>query len=91
MTAQTTSHLRRKQFGVDARVLAALESLARDSKASLDDLIDEALRDLLKKRRRPLTLKDALRDSARALPANDAEQKAGLRSSKTPTRPKAKT
>jgi hypothetical protein len=68
--------VRRKQFAIDAGVLAALEAFSRDSGASLDGLLDEALRDLLKKHRRPLSLKDALRDSARALPANDPELKA---------------
>ena len=39
---------------------------------SLQDLADEAFRDLLKKHGRPVTLKEALRESARRLPANDA-------------------
>jgi len=68
--------VRRKQFAIDAGVLTALEALSRDSGASTEALLDEALRDLLKKHRRPLSLKDALRDSARALPANDRELKA---------------
>ena len=39
---------------------------------SLQDLADEAFRDLLRKHGRPVTLKEALRESARRLPANDA-------------------
>jgi hypothetical protein len=38
---------------------------------SLQDLADKAFRDLLKKHRRPATLKEMLRESARAHPAND--------------------
>lgn len=63
--------VRRKQFAIDTGVLLALENFARDSKASTDALVNEALRDLLKKHRRPLSLKQALQESARELPAND--------------------
>jgi hypothetical protein len=45
--------------------------LSLDSMKSLQDLADEAFRDLLKKHRRPTTLKEMLRESARAHPAND--------------------
>jgi hypothetical protein len=38
---------------------------------TLQELADEAFRDLLKKHRRPTTLKEMLRQSARAQPAND--------------------
>jgi len=37
---------------------------------SLQDLADEAFRDLLKKHRRPTTLKEMLRESVRSHPAN---------------------
>jgi hypothetical protein len=37
----------------------------------VQELADEAFRDLLKKHRRPTTLKDMLRESARSHPAND--------------------
>lgn len=66
---------RRKQFAIDPGVLSALEAFSRDSGSSIETLLDEALRDLFKKHRRPLSLKDALRESARALPANDPELK----------------
>jgi hypothetical protein len=62
---------RRKQFNVEERLLQALDFYARDAKVSLDDAADEAFRDLLKKHKRPLSLKDALKESARVLPAND--------------------
>ena len=66
---------KRKQFTVDASVMQALEALARDSGDDLDQLADTAFRDLLKKHRRPISLKDALQVSVRALPANDRELK----------------
>lgn len=62
---------KRKVFRLDARVLQALAFYARDAKASLDDVADEAFRDLLRKHKRPLTLKGALQESTRELPAND--------------------
>jgi hypothetical protein len=45
--------------------------LARDSLKDFQELADEAFADLLKKYDRPVTLKAALRESARRLPAND--------------------
>ena len=42
---------------------------------SLQDLADEAFRDLLKKHRRPTTLKGMLRESTRMQPANDHRQR----------------
>ncbi len=38
---------------------------------SVQDLADEAFADLLAKYHRPASLKEALRESARRLPAND--------------------
>lgn len=63
--------MKRKVFNVDERLLDALAFFARDRKATLDDIAGEAFRDLLKKHKRPLSLKAALQESARALPAND--------------------
>jgi hypothetical protein len=40
---------------------------------TIQDLAEEAFRDLLKKHRRPMTLKEMLRESARSHPANDHE------------------
>lgn len=70
--AKTT---RRKQFRLDVGVLNAVEGLARDTGVSVDALTEEALRDLFKKNLRPISFKDALRDSVRSLPANDRESK----------------
>lgn len=61
----------RKMFALDPRLLQALMFFGRDSQRSLDDLADEALRDFLKKYKRPVTLKAALQASTRNVPAND--------------------
>lgn len=68
---------RRKQFTLDAALAAALESLARDKDLSFDLIADEAFRDLLKKKGRLISLREALRASARTLPANDAASQDG--------------
>jgi hypothetical protein len=47
----------RKTVNIETATLAALELLAKDRSASLQDLVDEALADLLKKHRRPVTIK----------------------------------
>jgi hypothetical protein len=62
---------RRKLIEFDAETWHALHRLSQDSLKSLQDLADEAFRDLLRKHGRPATLKEALRESARRLPAND--------------------
>ena len=63
---------RRKLIAFDAETWHALQMLGRDSVKSLQELADEAFSDLLKKHDRPVTLKQALRQSARRQPANDA-------------------
>jgi hypothetical protein len=70
MTA-SLPHNRRKLIGFSPEVLQALELLALDSSRSVQSLADEAFADLLQKYNRPTTLKEALRESARRLPAND--------------------
>ncbi len=60
-----------KRVRFDHESWLAIEGLSRDSKKSFDDLANEAFADLLKKHRRPTTLKEALRESARREPAND--------------------
>ena len=62
----------RRRISFDAQTFAALDRLARDRMSNLQELAEEAFRDLLKKHRRPTTLKEMLRESARAHPANDA-------------------
>jgi hypothetical protein len=65
----------RKLIEFDMATLQALELLARDSMKDLQELADEAFGDLLKKHGRPTTLKEALRQSTRRLPANDQPAK----------------
>jgi hypothetical protein len=59
----------RKLIEFDTETLQALELLGRDSMKDMQELADEAFRDLLKKHGRPTSLKEALRKSARAPPA----------------------
>jgi hypothetical protein len=72
---------RRKLVEFDAETWHALRVLAGDSMRSLQELADEAFADLLKKHGRPVTLKQALRESARRQPANDPRAK--------PTKPRS--
>ena len=72
--AQPPAGSRRKLIEFDAETWHALHGLSRDSMKSLQDLADEAFGDLLRKHGRPATLKEALRESARRLPANDANK-----------------
>jgi hypothetical protein len=62
---------KRKLIEFRPEIWQALVLLARDSGKNLEALADEAFADLLRKYRRPLSLKEALRESARRLPAND--------------------
>ena len=62
---------RRKLIEFDPETWHALQLLGRDSMKSLQELADEAFSDLLRKHGRPVTLREALRASARRLPAND--------------------
>ena len=61
----------RRRIEFDAETWHVLHKLSLDSMKSLQDLADEAFRDLLKKHRRPTTLKEMLRESARSQAAND--------------------
>ena len=61
----------RRRIEFDAETWHVLHKLSLDSMKSLQELADEAFRDLLKKHRRPTTLKEMLRESVRAQPAND--------------------
>ena len=68
--ARDSSEVRRR-IAFDGETYVALDRLAKDRMASLQELADEAFRDLLKKHRRPTTLKEMLRESVRSHPAND--------------------
>jgi hypothetical protein len=56
---------RRKLIAFDAETWNALDLLARDSMSTIQELADEAFRDLLRKHNRAVDLKTALRLSAR--------------------------
>lgn len=51
----------RRRIAFDGETYLALDRLAKDSMQSLQGLADEAFRDLLKKHRRPTTLREMLR------------------------------
>ena len=70
----------RRRIEFDAETFHALDRLAKDRMQTLQELADEAFRDLLKKHRRPTTLKEMLRESAQSQPANDREPSLGKRS-----------
>ena len=53
----------RKMIHIATASHDALQTLAREAGRSFQDVIDEAIADLLKKHKRPVTLKDMLRES----------------------------
>jgi predicted DNA-binding ribbon-helix-helix protein len=55
----------RKLIAFHPEDMRALSELAEDRATTLQELIDEAVRDLLNKHGRPTDLKSALRDSAK--------------------------
>lgn len=55
---------RRRLIAFDNETYQALDLLARDSMSTIQELADEAFRDLLKKHGRPTDLRAALRQSA---------------------------
>jgi hypothetical protein len=61
----------RRRIEFDAETWHALHRLWLDSMRSVQELADEAFRDLLKKHHRPVTLKDALQRSLRMHPADE--------------------
>jgi hypothetical protein len=63
----------RKRIAFDVETWHALDRLAKDRMQTIQELADEAFRDLLKKHRRPTNLKEMLRGSVRSHPANDHE------------------
>jgi len=58
----------RKMVHIDTAALEALELLAADRGVGLQDLVDEALADLLKKHRRPATAKEMFASSLKRGP-----------------------
>ena len=67
----TPSYVKRKLIEFAPEIWLALEMLAKDTGRGVQELADEAFADLLGKYHRPASLKEALRESARRLPAND--------------------
>ncbi|RAI34121.1 hypothetical protein [Rhodoplanes roseus] len=61
-----------KRVQFDDETWQAIALLGRDSMKDFQELADEAFADLLKKHRRPVGLKDELRQSLRQAAANDA-------------------
>jgi hypothetical protein len=73
----------RKIIEFDSETYDALVLLARDSMSSLQELADEAFRDVLKKHGRPTSLKDALRRSLKAPTKRPPAKKADRRAAAT--------
>ena len=63
--------VKRKLIEFAPEIWLALELLAKDTGRDVQDLAEEAFADLLGKYQRPASFKEALRESARRLPAND--------------------
>ena len=66
-----------KRVILDGVVWQAIELLARDVGRDIQELSDEAFRDLLKKHRRPVGLRDALRQSLRQGAVKESSAKKG--------------
>ena len=66
-----------KRISFDRETWNALDLMARDKMMTLQELADEALRDLLKKHGRPTDLRSALRQSAREIAANQNKKAPG--------------
>jgi hypothetical protein len=64
--AKRPARVRRKLVEFDEETWAAVDLLGRDSMKTLQELADEAFRDLLRKYDRPSDLKAALKQSARS-------------------------
>jgi predicted DNA-binding ribbon-helix-helix protein len=71
-----------KRVTFDRETWNALDLMARDKMMTLQELADEAFRDLLKKHNRPTDLRSALKQSAREIAANQNK--------KTPARGRSK-
>ena len=70
--AKRPARARRKLVEFDEETWQAVDLLGRDSMKTLQELADEAFRDLLRKYDRPSDLKAALKQSARSSVAPNA-------------------
>ena len=71
---------RRKLIAFDEETWQALDLLARDSMSTVQELADEAFRDLLKKHGRPTDLRAALKQSMKqSTPADGKTSKQSRR------------
>jgi hypothetical protein len=73
--AKRPADARRKLVEFDQETWQALDLLGRDSMKTLQELADEAFRDLLRKYGRPTDLKAALKQSARSSAASAASSR----------------
>ncbi len=73
----------RKMIHIGSASFDALQRLAKDKGQTFQDLVDEALADLLKKHKRPVTLKEMLSGSLARLDERkpDGRKPGGRRSS----------
>ena len=69
--AERRDETRRKLIEFDTETFHALDVLARDRMMTIQELADEAFRDLLRKHGRPVELVDALKRSAGKLQPNE--------------------
>lgn len=67
--------MKRKLVGFNDDVLRACEQYGRDHNVTLDETVDVAVRDLLKKKGQPVTLHEALKQSVKMVAANDGGRK----------------
>jgi len=65
----------RKLIEFDAATWQALHALALDRMNTLQELVEDAVADLLKKHHRPVTLKEALEASAPGAPEGSQRRK----------------
>ena len=83
-----------KRVQFDAETWRALDLLAKEGMRDFQELADEAFADLLKKHHRPVTLKEALRQSLRRQAANDPGPRDDSRTDRAkaiPRRPRKRT
>jgi hypothetical protein len=77
--AKPSAGAKRKIIEFDAETWQALHSLALDRMNTVQELVEDAVADLLKKHHRPVTLKEAL-----AASAEEPAQHRGKRSRRAP-------